>query len=39
MTTRASGVPSAARLRVMYNTLLGLLRLWSTWCSEKEREL
>jgi len=39
MTTRASGVPSAARLRVMYNTLLGLLRLWSTWRSEKERVL
>jgi hypothetical protein len=39
MTARASGVPSAARLQVMYNTLLGLLRLWSTWRSEKERVL
>jgi hypothetical protein len=39
MTARASGVPSAARLRVMCNTLLGLLQLWSKWRSEKERAL
>jgi glycosyltransferase involved in cell wall biosynthesis len=39
MTARASGVPSAARLRVMCNTLLGLLQLWSEWRSEKETAL
>jgi glycosyltransferase involved in cell wall biosynthesis len=39
MTARASGVPSAARLRVMCNTLLGLLQLWRKWRSEKERAL
>jgi predicted dehydrogenase len=39
MTARASGVPSAARVRVMCNTLLGLLQLWSEWRSEKERAL
>jgi glycosyltransferase involved in cell wall biosynthesis len=39
MTARASGVPSAARLRVMCNTLLGLLQLWSEWRSEKGRVL
>jgi hypothetical protein len=39
MTTRASGVASASRLQVMCTTLLGLLRLWSKWRSEKERPL
>ena len=39
MTAREAGVPSAARPRVMWNTLLGLLQLWSAWRSEKERAL
>jgi glycosyltransferase involved in cell wall biosynthesis len=39
MTARVSGVPSAARPRVMWKTLLGLLQLWSAWRSEKERAL
>jgi hypothetical protein len=39
MTARVSGIPSAARPRVMWNTLLGLLQLWSAWRSEKERAL
>jgi len=37
MTVRESGVPSAARPRVMGETLLGLLQLWTQWRSEKER--
>jgi len=36
MTARASGVRSVARVRVMCNTLLGLLQEWR---SEKERAL
>jgi hypothetical protein len=36
MTARVSGIPSAARPRVMWKTLIGLLQLWSKWRSEKE---
>lgn len=36
MTARASGTPSAARPRIMFETLIGLLQLWRRWRSEKE---
>jgi hypothetical protein len=36
MTARVSGIPSAARPRVMRKTLIGLLQLWSKWRIEKE---
>ena len=36
MKPRSHGVPSASRLRVMWETLRGLFSFWSTWRIEKQ---
>jgi hypothetical protein len=35
MKARLGGVPSAARLRIMWRTLTGLLSFWNLWRQER----
>jgi hypothetical protein len=35
MKARAGGTPSAARLKVMWRTLTGLLSFWRQWREER----